>query len=101
MAERKADGALADGNIDSVKQAGRLAFENLGGGGRNVKWFCSHPEGSVQLSPGVLLCFLCGFGVGRLRSVLGALHRGLVPVGVWEPGAWVGTTVQRGFSCWV
>jgi len=32
MAERKADGALADGNIDSVEQAGRLAFEKLRGG---------------------------------------------------------------------
>lgn len=36
MAERKADGALADGHIDLVKQAGRLAFENWGGG-RDVK----------------------------------------------------------------
>lgn len=76
MAERKADGALADGHIDSVKQAGRLAFENWGGG-RDVKWLCNHPEGSVRLSPGVLLCFPAGFGVGRLGLMPGALHEGL------------------------
>lgn len=31
MMEGKADGAPADGNIDSVKQADRLALGNVGG----------------------------------------------------------------------
>lgn len=91
MAEGKADGALADGNIDLAEQAGGLALGNLGRKrGRDVQWLCHHLEDSLRLSPGVLVCFPGGFGVGGLR---------VAPGGLCTPGSGFGSALpcKEGF----